>query len=364
MKCKAKSSQYVVPKARGRRRPLDTHMRKRFRVVCKDPNKEPNERAQRAIIALQEGDEATLTSLLDSDSELVPPQWQKLYKTQAARYWDRFYVEKSTNFFKDRNYLREEFQEFMPEEVNRDPKMWVDKVDASGNVAADATLLEVMRNPKLWIDKLAASGDVATGPTVLEVGCAVGNSVLPLLRCNRQAFAYACDISDVAVELLRNSKEYCASRCVAFPSDITRDAGKQPTASHFAIEQVVPAGSVDFATMVFILSAIAPEDHISALQRVWTAMRPGALLFFRDYGFHDLSMLRFHKGQRLGDTCYVRGDGTLTYFFKDTEIQHLCEAVGFETVAVDYVRRKIINHKRNLTMCRVWVTGKFRRPVR
>eukprot|EP00811_Abedinium_folium_P008822 NODE_18153_length_907_cov_5.287179.p2 GENE.NODE_18153_length_907_cov_5.287179~~NODE_18153_length_907_cov_5.287179.p2 ORF type:complete len:118 (+),score=37.71 NODE_18153_length_907_cov_5.287179:469-822(+) len=114
--------------------------------------------------------------------------------------------------------------------------------------------------------------------------------------------------------------------------------------------------------MLFILSAIAPEDHIGVLRRVWAALRPGGLLYFRDYGLHDLAMLRFPKGQRLGTVCYVRGDGTLTYFFEESELRNLCEAAGFETVEVGYARCEKVNRKQDLTMRRVWACGKFRRP--
>ncbi len=37
-----------------------------------------------------------------------------------------------------------------------------------------------------------------------QVGCGVGNSVFPLLEvCSREAFIYACDFSDTAVDLVR-----------------------------------------------------------------------------------------------------------------------------------------------------------------
>lgn len=43
----------------------------------------------------------------------------------------------------------------------------------------------------------------------------------------------------------------------------------------------VPAGSVDVATMIFVLSAVAPEAMPRALRRVAATLRPGAQLLFR-----------------------------------------------------------------------------------
>jgi len=198
---------------------------------------------------------------------------------------------------------------------------------------------------------------------LLEVGCAVGNGVIPLLRANKGLYAFACDLSPVAVRLLQQKEEYSCGRCLAFSSDITQGAETQPTAEHEAIESVVPAASVDFTTLLFVLSAIDPCLHRAAIARLCRSLRPGGLALFRDYGRGDLAQLRFAKGHWLGGDLYVRGDGTLAYFFTVEGLRDAFEAEGFETIACEYKHNEIVNRATGVCMRRVWVQGKFRRRV-
>lgn len=349
----------LQPKQAPRRKPPRTHLHAELVKKRRDPAPSPKVAVREALAALSAdgggspGDTSAVEALLArSGEEPVPEDWQNRYKSRAIDYWDHFYAEKTINFFKDRNYLREEFGELMPEEVSADPRRWVDALEGDSESSAPPP-----RRPA-DIDVAAAC---AGRMVVLEVGCAVGNGVLPMLRANKQLFGLACDLSPVAVRLLQEKEEYRCGRCLAFPSDITRGVGEQPTSEHEAVEAVVPAGSVDFVTLLFVLSAIDPALHRGVIARLRSRLRPGGMVLFRDYGRGDLAQLRFAPGHWLGGDLYVRGDGTLAAFFEAEQLRADFEAAGFEVVECEYRRREIVNRGTGVAMPRVWVQGKFRR---
>ncbi|KAG8889665.1 hypothetical protein FRB99_003968, partial [Tulasnella sp. 403] len=82
-------------------------------------------------------------------------------------------------------------------------------------------------------------------------------------------------------------------------------------------------GSVDIVVMVFVLSALHPSEWSQAIANIFTLLKPGGLIVFRDYGRHDLTQLRFREGRLLDDNFYIRGDGTRVYFFEPCEIGKL-----------------------------------------
>eukprot|EP00930_Biecheleria_cincta_P035915 TRINITY_DN24668_c0_g1_i1.p1 TRINITY_DN24668_c0_g1~~TRINITY_DN24668_c0_g1_i1.p1 ORF type:complete len:117 (+),score=13.62 TRINITY_DN24668_c0_g1_i1:86-436(+) len=105
-----------------------------------------------------------------------------------------------------------------------------------------------------------------------------------MLRANPDLFGLACDLSAEAVHLLQRKEEYQCGRCLAFPCDMTKGVSEQPSEEHRGLEQVVPAESVDFATLLFVLSAIDPNQYVSTLTRIHSRMRPGGVVLVRDYG--------------------------------------------------------------------------------
>ena len=98
------------------------------------------------------------------------------------------------------------------------------------------------------------------------------------------------------------------------------------------LPQDVNPGTVDIVILVFVMSALHPDEWGQAINNIQKVSRPisqirpvlnlasqmlkpGALVVFRDYGRHDLTQLRFKEGRLLEDNFYIRGDKTRVYFF-------------------------------------------------
>eukprot|EP00929_Paragymnodinium_shiwhaense_P042201 TRINITY_DN21878_c0_g1_i1.p1 TRINITY_DN21878_c0_g1~~TRINITY_DN21878_c0_g1_i1.p1 ORF type:complete len:378 (+),score=82.48 TRINITY_DN21878_c0_g1_i1:44-1177(+) len=327
----------LKPKSGAQKRKAPrTHLHAEMVARRRNPEPSPKTNVHEALHALKEGDSSAVDALLSrAGEEQVPEEWQDRYKNGGQMYWDHFYVEKTVNFFKDRNYLRDEFGELMPPEILENPKKWVDQM-------------------------VCAAGQGLQSPRAAHKAA---EGVLPMLRFNPALFGYACDLSPVAIKLLQEKEEYNCGRCLAFPCDVTKGEHDQPTSEHRPMETLVPADTVDFATLLFVLSAIDPACHRSVLARIRSRLRPGGILLIRDYGRGDLAQLRFGKGHWLGGDLYVRGDGTLSHFQTVDGLVDDLKATGFEVVECEYRTREIVNRGTGVVMPRVWVQGKFRRPL-
>ncbi|KAJ2797989.1 hypothetical protein H4R20_004984 [Coemansia guatemalensis] len=188
----------------------------------------------------------------------------------------------------------------------------------------------------------------------MEVGCGAGNAVFPLLEDinDPRLFVYACDYSSIAVDVVKASKAYDQHRCAAFVWDL---------ASTELPPNVVP-GSIDIMLMVFVFSALHPNQWKQAVANAHRLLKPGGVLLFRDYGRNDLAQLRFKRSRLLEDNLYIRGDGTRVYFFTNEELAEIFGSLfEIEQNAID--RRLIINRKRELKLYRVWLQAKFRKPI-
>ncbi|KAI9805786.1 MAG: hypothetical protein M1826_004754 [Phylliscum demangeonii] len=204
---------------------------------------------------------------------------RKRFNADPAKWWDLFYKNNTSNFFKDRKWLQQEFP------------------------------------------VLHALTRADAGPRVLlEVGAGAGNTIFPLLAQNenRLLTIHACDFSRRAIDVIRADARFQPDLVCGHVWDIADPrlpAGLGP-------------GTVDVAVLVFVFSALAPDQWRAAVRNVHRVLRPGGEVLFRDYGRGDLAQVRFKKGRYLDENFYVRGDGTRVYFFEAAELRRIWGGTG------------------------------------
>lgn len=261
--------------------------------------------------------------------ELISKQYElpvkdfdkKLYNANPAKYWDIFYKNNRENFFKDRKWLQIEF-------------------------------------PSLY---KVTSEEYDKPVTILEVGCGAGNTFYPILNQNKNPNLkiVGCDYSKVAVDLVKGNENFAEhhDKGVAYSSvwDLGNAEGQLP--------EDLEENSVDIVIMVFVFSALHPDQWKHAVNNLQKVLKPGGEILFRDYGRYDLAQVRFKKGRLLDDNFYIRGDGTRVYFFTEEELREIfCTSGPFEEERIGTDRRLLVNRKKQLKMYRIWLQAAFRKP--
>eukprot|EP00850_Spirogloea_muscicola_P005257 SM000023S07713 [mRNA] locus=s23:902842:907230:- [translate_table: standard] len=277
---------------------------------------------------------------------VLPAFWRDKHEHDAARNWDLFYRRNAANFFKDRHYLHHEWGQYLlAAEVGGDST-------APGLVILEACPTKPQDHKQKPLLMLSSRQ--------LELGCGAGNTVYPLLAANKEAFVYATDFSPRAVELVKAHAEYSASRIKAFVSDISVDD----------LVENVPAASVDIAMMafflgdvpwqIFVLSAISPTKMHAVLCNIAKVLKPGGRVLLRDYAAGDLAQERLMaKEQKISDSFFARGDGTLVYYFTEAYLKDLFSTAAFQCEHMKIHSREIANRARQLVMSRRWIQGTF-----
>ncbi|KAF5351286.1 hypothetical protein D9758_007997 [Tetrapyrgos nigripes] len=224
-------------------------------------------------------DHIIASSLSKQRQSPIPLLDHPKYNSKPSKHWDNFYKSNSGNFFRDRKWLHQEFPQL---------------VDAA--------------QPNAGPIKIA------------EIGCGAGNSVFPLLAANKnpQLSLYAYDYSNHAVKVVQNHPLYLD------PPLGTLHASVWDLTSPDTLPDGLEPGSVDIIILVFVFSALHPDEWGRAVRNVHKLLRPTTgLLLFRDYGRYDLTQLRFKGGRMLSDNFYIRGDKTRVYFFELDELSLL-----------------------------------------
>lgn len=295
---------------------------------------------------------------------------KKRFNDNPEKWWNIFYKNNKTNFFKNRKWLAQEFPV-------------LDEVTKEDSAPA----------------------------VVLEVGAGAGNSAFPILqkRKNKGLKIHACDFSKKAVELIRAHELYDPE----FIQADVWDVAASPESENGGLPPGITEGSVDVVLMIFIFSALNPRQWDQAVKNVWRVLKPGGQVLFRDYGRGDLAQVRFKKGRYMEENFYVRGDGTRVYFFEKEELEEIwggkqrssqpgpntqsdeqsngqadeppsqelsnlqlekgaeasaevsstkSQRPAFEIVHFGIDRRMLVNRQRRLKMYRCWMQAVFRKP--
>jgi methyltransferase-like protein 6 len=241
--------------------------------------------------------------------------------------------------------------------------------------------------------------------TVIEIGCGVGNTVLPLLELHpwitiqslsstktdkKLLHVWGLDFSSIAIDLLKQDKRFLQAnqnhndppRAHAAVWDITKHYPKE---IDHRLHQVG-----DISMLLFCFSAIAPSKMVQAAKHVADTLKPGGVLIFRDYGRYDEAQLKLgtSRKKRLGDNYYVKHDKTRVYYFELDDLRRLfgtndnddgvghgvghgdgndtattTVGAGLEILELKYIQRLYTNRSNGDVRRRVWVQGRFRKPV-
>ncbi|XP_054535090.1 tRNA N(3)-methylcytidine methyltransferase METTL8, mitochondrial isoform X4 [Pan troglodytes] len=275
---------------------------------------------------------------------------QVKYEREASKYWDTFYKIHKNKFFKDRNWLLREFPEILPVDQKPEEKAressW-DHVKTSATNCFSRMHCPTVPDEKNHYEKSSGSSEGQSktesdfsnldsekhkkGP--METGLFPG--------------------SNATFRILESHSSYRATQCFAFVHDVCDDGLPYP----------FPDGILDVILLVFVLSSIHPDRMQGVVNRLSKLLKPGGMLLFRDYGRYDKTQLRFKKGHCLSENFYVRGDGTRAYFFTKGEVHSMfCKAsLDEKQNLVD--RRLQVNRKKQVKMHRVWIQGKFQKPL-
>lgn len=288
------------------------------------------------------------------------------FNADPEKWWNRFYTNNTSNFFKDRKWLQQEFP--------------------------------ILR-------RVTEKG--AGRKVMLEVGAGAGNTAFPIMKGNEneKLVLHACDFSRKAVEVIRGSPLFAEQQCGRMEASVWDIASDE-------LPDGLEESSVDVVLLIFILSALNPQQWNAAIRNVWRLLKPGGEICFRDYGRGDLAQVRFKMGRWMEDNFYVRGDGTRVYFFSEEELRNIwggrsnnatqkarTEAhsnqtrgetqmpvgdregekkekgdldsehkgnegnLAFEIASLGVDRRLLVNRQRKLKMYRCWMQGRFRKPA-
>ncbi|KAK9099390.1 hypothetical protein Syun_026435 [Stephania yunnanensis] len=269
---------------------------------------------EQKLSQLQQQQQSSKLQIYSNCNTGISDFWKDKYEREAKKYWDIFYKRHQNKFFKDRHYLDKEW-------------------GSTSKVVLEWLILCYLMH--------------------LQVGCGAGNTIYPLIATYPDIFVHACDFSPRAVELVKSHEDFKLERVNAFVCDLTEDD---------LCKHILPS-SVDIVTMIFVLSAVAPEKMPLVLQNIRKILKPNGFVLLRDYATGDLAQERLTcKDQKICENFYVRGDGTRAFYFSEEYLTSLFVENGFDVGEMGLCCKQVENRSRELVMNRRWIQAVFRLP--
>lgn len=98
--------------------------------------------------------------------------------------------------------------------------------------------------------------------TVVELGCGPGNTLFPLLAANEnpELNLFGFDYSKVAIDLVKANPAFSSPNV---------NAEVWSLASTEGLPSCLEAGTVDVAIMIFVFSALHPDEWRAAVENLW-----------------------------------------------------------------------------------------------
>ncbi|WFC99830.1 hypothetical protein MYAM1_002576 [Malassezia yamatoensis] len=278
--------------------------------------------------------------LLEQNRRLSTPFMIEKTQREADKAWDKFYKAHQDKFFKNRNWTDREFKELRYVQTDSDEQ---------DNTQVTTSLL-------------------TESPVLLEVGCGVGNTIYPLLEKNQALRVHCCDFSPRAVQMVEKHPLYDTERVNAFVYDLVKERTSELLQHQIRQRSWLPITTL---SLIFVLSAIPPQEHIPVLRSLVHAIPVGASVVFRDYARGDLAQVRFHtrrdaqwsEPSLLSDThdWYRRGDHTMAYYFTVAQVEALFQEVGGVSGHVEEVVKISTNRRTGAVMDRRFIQAQMRR---
>ncbi|KTW27098.1 hypothetical protein T552_02590 [Pneumocystis carinii B80] len=142
------------------------------------------------------------------------------YMNNPSFFWDKFYENHKTHFFKNRKWLFHEF-------------------------------------PQIFDCICSYSGK----KYILEIGCGVGNTMFPILLQNKNPFLviHGVDYSKKAIEIVKGSELFSGDNIRASVWDMANLNGEFPEG----------ATNVDIVILIFAFSSLSPSQWNIAVQNIY-----------------------------------------------------------------------------------------------